>query len=641
MKKILKSGIFWFIIILLLFFYINYRGVFSGAFKGPEKPAFDQFITLVKKGQVDKVEIKAKDSEIQGTYKNGKQFEVAYPPDYKISDLLVANKISITVNPQKDNIYLVLLIQFAPFLLILFLFFLMLQQMQGAGNKVMSFGKSRAKPATKEQSKVTFKDVAGLDEAIEELLEIKEFLSSPQKFRALNAKIPRGVLLYGPPGSGKTLLAKAVSGEAGVPFYNISGSDFVEMFVGVGASRVRDLFDKAKANSPCIVFIDEIDAVGRHRGAGLGGGHDEREQTLNQLLVEMDGFETSDNVIVMAATNRPDILDPALLRPGRFDRQVVADRPDLEGRKGIIKVHIRGKPMADDVDIDVLARSTPGFTGADIANMVNEGALLSARKGKKEIGMEEVEAAIERVIAGPERKSRIISDKEKAITAFHEAGHALVSHSLPFTNPVHKISIIPRGLSLGYTIMLPTEDKYLAAKSELLNELAGLLGGRASEELIFKDVTTGGQNDLERATKLARKMICEYGMSEKIGPLAFGHKQDQVFLGRDFATTPDYSDKIAFEIDKEVKRLIEEAHEKAKKILTKERSKLEKIAKKLIEVETLEREELERLLGKAPQVEEAPAEKEAKELTPEAKKTKRIPKTITPPIIKKPETQEA
>ncbi|MCL4498638.1 MAG: ATP-dependent zinc metalloprotease FtsH, partial [Chloroflexi bacterium] len=401
---------------------------------------------------------------------------------------------------------------------------------------------------------VTFRDVAGIDEAVEELQEIKEFLGNPGKFQALGAKIPKGVLLYGPPGSGKTLLARAVAGEAGVPFFSISGSDFVEMFVGVGASRVRDLFEQAKANSPCIIFMDEIDAVGRHRGAGLGGGHDEREQTLNQLLVEMDGFDIKDNVILIAATNRPDILDPALLRPGRFDRQIVVDRPDLRGRVGILKVHTRGKPLAKDIDVEVLARRTPGFTGADLANLVNEAALLSARHGKKEIDMGELEESIDRVVAGPERKTRLISEKEKEVIAYHEGGHALVGHMLPNTDPVHKISIIPRGRALGYTLSLPTEDKFLVAKSELSDDLAMFLGGRVAEEMVFGDVTTGASNDLEKATKMARQMVTEFGMSEKIGPLTLGQKQDQVFLGRDFASHPDYSQEVAYEIDQEIRR---------------------------------------------------------------------------------------
>jgi cell division protease FtsH len=464
----------------------------------------------------------------------------------------------------------------------------------------MSFGKSKARQVTKDMPKVTFADVAGVDEAVEELREVKEFLENPAKFQALGAKIPKGVLLYGPPGSGKTLLARAVAGEAGVPFFSISGSDFVEMFVGVGAARVRDLFEQAKANSPCIIFMDEIDAVGRQRGAGLGGGHDEREQTLNQLLVEMDGFDVKSGVILIAATNRPDILDPALLRPGRFDRQIVVDRPDLEGRKAILAVHIKGKPLARGVDVDVLARRTPGFTGADLANMVNEAALLSARHSKKSIDMIEMEEAIDRVVAGPEKKTRLISDREKEIIAYHECGHALVANTLPNADPVHKISIIPRGQSLGYTLTLPIEDKYLITRSELVDELAMLLGGRVAEEMVFGEITTGDQNDIERATKIARQMVMEYGMSEKLGPVTLGHKQEQVFLGRDFVAEPNYSDQVAFEIDQEVHRLVGEAHSEAQRILKEQRERLDVIAKILVDKETIDKEDLENLLQGEP-----------------------------------------
>ncbi|MGH2675129.1 MAG: ATP-dependent zinc metalloprotease FtsH, partial [Actinomycetota bacterium] len=455
---------------------------------------------------------------------------------------------------------------------------------------------SKARQVTRDQPKTTFQDVAGVDEAVEELREVKEYLENPIKFQAMGAKIPKGVLLFGPPGTGKTLLARAVAGEAGVPFFSISGSDFVEMFVGVGAARVRDLFEQAKTSAPAIVFIDEIDAVGRHRGAGLGGGHDEREQTLNQLLVEMDGFDTKTGVILMAATNRPDILDPALLRPGRFDRQVVIDRPDLEGRRGILKVHARGKPLDAKVDLDVVARRTPGFTGADLANVLNEAALLAARGGKRAVEMAELEEAIDRVMAGPERKTRLISDREKRIIAYHEGGHALVAHALPNSDPVHKISIIPRGRALGYTQTLPTEDRFLVTRSEMVDELAMLLGGRVAEEMVIGDITTGAQNDLERATKIARGMVTEYGMSDTLGPLTLGQRQGEVFLGRDFTTHPDYSDQVAFEIDTEVRRLIDEAHDEALVILQGERSKLDEIATALIDHETIEKEDLASLL---------------------------------------------
>ena len=446
-----------------------------------------------------------------------------------------------------------------------------MNQVQGGGSKVMSFGKSRAKRMSVDSPKITFRDVAGVDEAVEELHEIKEFLENPKKFQALGARIPKGVLLYGPPGTGKTLLARAVAGEAGVPFFSISGSDFVEMFVGVGASRVRDLFEQAKQNSPCIIFMDEIDAVGRHRGAGLGGGHDEREQTLNQLLVEMDGFEMKDNIILIAATNRPDILDPALLRPGRFDRQIVVDRPDRKGRSKILEVHTRGKPLAKEIDVDALAGQTPGFTGADLSNLVNEAALLDARNGKREITQVELEEGIMRVIAGPEKKTRVMSEKERLITAYHEMGHAIVGHYLEHSDPVHKISIISRGQALGYTISMPQEDKFLTTRAELTDNLAMTLGGRAAEEIVFSEITTGASNDLEKVTATAKQMVMRFGMSEKLGPRVFGHDHGQPFLGREFSAEPDYSDEIAREIDDEIRRIVEAAHQRAKDILTEHR----------------------------------------------------------------------
>lgn len=634
-----NSALYLLIIILIAFFANNY----ISKEKPPEQLKFNEYLEQIKKGEVETANIYDKDSVIKGTFKEGvykdskKYYEVAYPKDFDIADRLVKANVKVEVHPQKESLWLAIAIQAVPFLLIIAFWIFMMQQMQGGGSRVMSFGKSRAKQTTKDQPKITFKDVAGVDEAVEELCEIKDFLADPQKFLALGAKIPKGVLLYGPPGSGKTLLARAVAGEAGVPFFTISGSDFVEMFVGVGASRVRDLFEQAKTASPCIIFMDEIDAVGRHRGAGLGGGHDEREQTLNQLLVEMDGFDIKDNVILIAATNRPDILDPALLRPGRFDRQIVIDRPDLEGRKGILKVHTKGKPLDKEVSIDVLARRTPGFTGADLANLVNEAALLSARYGKKYIRMKELEEAIDRVVAGPERKTRLISEKEKEIIAYHETGHALVGHVLPNTDPIHKISIIPRGRALGYTLSLPLEDKFLVSKSEFLDELAMLLGGRVAEEMIIGDVTTGDQNDLEKATKIARKMVCEYGMSEKLGPLTLGHKQDHVFLGRDYSTSPDYSQEIAYEIDKEVRRLIDESFEKARKILTKDKKKLEKIAKSLIEKETLEKEELQSLLDKG-ELPPPPPSKLENELKAEKKTVKKVKQ---PQVIPRIEPQQA
>jgi cell division protease FtsH len=487
-----------------------------------------------------------------------------------------------------------------PLLFVGALFYFLMRQAQGSNNQALSFGKSRARMFTGDKPTITFDDVAGVEEAKQELSEVVEFLKEPDKFISLGARIPKGVLLVGAPGTGKTLMAKAVSGEAGVPFFSISGSEFVEMFVGVGASRVRDLFDQAKRNSPCIVFVDEIDAVGRLRGAGLGGSHDEREQTLNQILVEMDGFDTDTNVIIIAATNRPDILDPALLRPGRFDRRVVLDRPDMRGRRAILDVHVRGKPLSGDVDLDTLAKQTPGFVGADVENMINEAAILAARRNKKAIGMEELEEAVERVIAGPERRSRLISAEEKEIIAYHEAGHALVMYMLPHCDPVHKVSIISRGMALGYTMPLPEDDRYLQSKAKFEDELAGLLGGRAAEELVFGNVTTGASNDLERVTRLARKMVCEYGMSEKLGPLTFGQKEELIFLGREIGEQRNYSEDVAREIDREVQRLINTAYQRAKDVLTASRDKLAAIAQRLIEVETIESGELEAILAQTP-----------------------------------------
>jgi cell division protease FtsH len=492
------------------------------------------------------------------------------------------------VNPQGSSLVSVLL-GWLPFIVIFLLFFVFMNQMQGGGSRVMNFGKSRAKLITKDTPKTTFADVAGADEAIEELEEIKEFLQTPAKFQALGAKIPKGVLLYGPPGTGKTLLARAVAGEAGVPFYSISGSDFVEMFVGVGASRVRDLFEQAKANAPAIVFVDEIDAVGRHRGAGFGGGHDEREQTLNQLLVELDGFDTKGGVIVIAATNRPDILDPALLRPGRFDRQIVVAQPDLAGRKGILRVHARGKPFAPDVELDIIARRTPGFTGADLANVINEGALLTARGNETQITMYALEEAIERVTAGPKRKSVLLSEKERKIIAYHEGGHALVGHAMPHADPVHKITIIPRGRALGYTAALPAEDKFLVSRAEMMDQLAMLLGGRTAEEMVFHEPTTGAANDIEKATAISRAMVTEYGMSERLGARKFGTGDSEPFLGREMSHARDYSEEIASTIDDEVRRLIESAHDEAWDVLAQYRDVLDHLVLQLMEHETLTR----------------------------------------------------
>jgi cell division protease FtsH len=510
------------------------------------------------------------------------------------SDQLVPEKIIINVKPPSPWLGVASAMGYIlPFIILGGVFWFVFRQAQGSNNAAMSFGKSRARMFTGDQPSVTFGDVAGVEEAKEELQEVVEFLREPEKFISLGARIPKGVLLVGPPGTGKTLLAKAVSGEAGVPFFSISGSEFVEMFVGVGASRVRDLFDQAKRHSPCIVFVDEIDAVGRQRGAGLGGSHDEREQTLNQMLVEMDGFDTDTNVIIMAATNRPDILDPALLRPGRFDRRVVLDRPDMKGREAILKVHVKGKPLATNTDLGVLARSTPGFVGADLENLVNEGAILAARRNKKAIEQDDLEEAIERVIAGPERKSRLISEEEKRIVAYHEAGHAVVMNAVPEADPVHKVSITARGMTGGYTLALPEEDRTLMGRNKLIADMVGLMGGRAAEEIVFNDITSGASNDLERVTKMARAMVTRLGMSNDLGPMVYGQKEELIFLGREISEQRDYSEAVAEQIDKEVRILVNDAYDKAKKILVQYREALDNIAKKLLEVETLTREEFE------------------------------------------------
>jgi cell division protease FtsH len=560
-----------------------------------------QYDRALEAKRVDKVEIteSGNGGTAKGTLKDGTKFTVEFPKSYteKITDKSLAATSNVDAKPQKDNVWLSVLFQLLPIVLIVGLFLFILNQMQGGGNRVMQFGKAKTKQVSKDQPQVTFADVAGADEAVAELHEIKEFLEAPAKFQAMGAKIPKGVLLYGPPGTGKTLLARAVAGEAGVPFFSISGSDFVEMFVGVGASRVRDLFEQAKTSAPAIIFMDEIDAVGRHRGAGLGGGHDEREQTLNQLLVEMDGFDVKTGVILIAATNRPDILDPALLRPGRFDRQIVVDRPDLEGRKKILEVHAKNKPMGDDVKLDVLARRTPGFTGADLANMLNEAALLAARQGQEKITMFHMEEAIDRVIGGPERKTRVMSDREKRVIAYHEGGHALVGHVLPNADPIHKVSIVARGRALGWTLALPLEDKYLVTRSELRDELAMLMGGRTAEELIYEDPTTGAQNDIEKASQIARAMVTEYGMSDILGPQQLGQKQGEVFLGRDYGHQPNYSDEVAARIDSEVRSLIDEAHQEAAAILLRHRDVLDRLADSLVEKETLDTPELAAIMG--------------------------------------------
>jgi cell division protease FtsH len=586
------------VVVLAIAAFFGFRAFTKG--DGPEQIPLDRYTRDLAAGKVATATIHDKDHTVTGTLKDGTEYTVNFPSQYTgrlTQDVVDAGVAKFDTDHQSQSAWLSLLYGLLPFVLLALVLMWVLGQVQGGGNRVMGFGKARAKTLSKDQPKVTFADVAGLDEAVEELEEIKEFLESPAKFQQMGAKIPKGVLLYGPPGTGKTLLAKAVAGEAGVPFFSISGSDFVEMFVGVGASRVRDLFEQAKAAAPAIVFVDEIDAVGRHRGAGLGGGHDEREQTLNQLLVEMDGFDQKQGVILLASTNRPDILDPALLRPGRFDRQIVVDRPDLEGRKAILRVHGKEKPLAPGVDLDVIARRTPGFTGADLANLMNEAALLSARHNLKLIGLPQLEEAIDRVMAGPERKSRLISDREKRVIAYHEGGHALVAHALPNTDPVHKISIIPRGRALGYTLTLPTEDKFLVSRSELVDELAMLLGGRTAEEMIFADPTTGAQNDIDRATTIARQMVTEYGMSDSLGPMRFGHPQGEVFLGRDFTSTPDYSDEVAASIDAEVRTLIDAAHAAAERVLVDNRDVLDRVARELIIHETLEAERVQELFA--------------------------------------------
>ena len=563
----------------------------------PEASTFSEFKELINNGEVVEATIKEQSNTVHFKTKNDdKVFQTEYPEGFEgeIFQILVDQNIVLTTDTEPAG-FQEYFIAFLPWLFIAGFMFFMFSQVRSNGNQVMQFGKSKAKEVDEQLPKVTFKDVAGAEEAKEELEEIKEFLKSPEKFNNLGAKIPKGVLLVGPPGTGKTLLARAVAGESEVPFYSISGSDFVEMFVGVGASRVRDLFKKAKESAPSIIFIDEIYAVGRMRGAGLGGGHDEREQTLNQLLVEMDGFESNQGVILMAATNRPDVLDPALLRPGRFDRQVIVDRPDLNGRTEILKVHAKDKPLAKNINLKTVAKQTPGFTGADLANLLNEAALLTARKNKKKVSIQDIENSIDRVLAGPEKKSRLMSDQEKLIIAYHETGHALVGWALPNADPIHKVTIIPRGRALGYTQALPEGEKYLTSKAELKDRLAMLMGGRVAEEIIFADPTTGASNDIEKATEIARKMVMEFGMSEKLGPMLYGKGSNEVFLGRDYGRQQDYSDEVASSIDDEVKSLLSDAHIIAGKILKKFKKQMEIMVKVLIEKETIDRDEVAKI----------------------------------------------
>lgn len=613
MARVFKNLSIYLLIVVLAVAIIRYT---SPTQPQAKELSSDELYTAIQEKKIKSVNIQADDqgTQITGQLKDGRAF-TAKGFTQEIPDLtkqLRENKIKYDSHPApKAPWWTNLFFNFLPILLLIGIVFFMLNQTQGGGSRVMSFGKSRARLHSDEKKRVTFEDVAGADEVKQELEEVVEFLKHPKKFNDLGAKIPKGVLLFGPPGTGKTLLARAVAGEAGVPFFSISGSDFVEMFVGVGASRVRDLFEQAKKNSPCIVFIDEIDAVGRQRGAGLGGGHDEREQTLNQLLVEMDGFSPNEGIIIIAATNRPDILDPALLRPGRFDRQIVVDAPDITGRREILQVHIKGKPLEDDVDLQVLARRTPGFTGADLANMVNEAALLAARNNKKKIGMPEMEDAIERVVAGPEKKSKVISEKEKKLVSYHEAGHAVVSAMIPGTDPVHKVSIIPRGRAGGYTLILPTEDRYYRTKSMLLNEIVVLLGGRVAESLVLGDISTGAQNDLDRASTIARKMIMEYGMSEKIGPLTLGKNTEQVFLGRDITRDRNYSEEVASAIDREVREVIDDCYAKAENLLKENMDKLKLVAETLMEKETLDTDEFTAIIEER-DVEEVKKERLAK-----------------------------
>ncbi|MCG9968297.1 ATP-dependent zinc metalloprotease FtsH [Pelotomaculum terephthalicicum JT] len=603
MNKVVKNLSIYLLIVVVIIFLLKYA-------VPPKNPAevegYSKFLDELANGQIKIVVIQPENytNIITGERIDGSKFETIGPAmDTVLYESLKEKKVDWrTEEPAQPGWWTGLLTTLLPILLFVVLFFFLMQQTQGGGNRVMSFGKSRARLQNDEKKKVTFTDVAGADEVKEELEEIVEFLKSPRKFHELGAKIPKGVLLFGPPGTGKTLLARAVAGEAGVPFFSISGSDFVEMFVGVGASRVRDLFEQAKKNAPCIVFVDEIDAVGRQRGAGLGGGHDEREQTLNQLLVEMDGFSPNEGIIILAATNRPDILDPALLRPGRFDRQVVVDAPDVNGRKEILKVHVRGKPLDTAVNLEIIARRTPGFTGADLANLTNEAALLAARQNRKKVTMADLENSIERVIAGPEKKSKVISEKEKWLVCYHEAGHAVMGYLLPNTDPVHKVSIIPRGRAGGYTLLLPKEDRYYATKSQLIDQVTMLLGGRVAEAVVLKEISTGAQNDLERSTAIVRKMVMEYGMSD-LGSMTFGHKQDTPFLGRDLSRDRNYSEEVANAIDVQVREMIDSSYNKAKQVLEEHLETLHLVAKTLFAKETVEADEFAELMKQAGEAE--------------------------------------
>ncbi|HSL24295.1 MAG TPA: ATP-dependent zinc metalloprotease FtsH [Vicinamibacterales bacterium] len=633
MNSTVKSLLFWMVLVVVGVLIWN----FSTGFQGPDQPmTFSDFIAKVDAGEVEEVTITG--NEISGTLKVGvnNKFRTYAPPQYEgLGNKLLEKNIQVKAQKETASPWATLLYSWAPILLMIGFWIFIVRQMQSGGNKALSFGKSRAKLSSSTQKKVTFKDVAGVDEAKEELQEIIEFLREPQKFQKLGGRIPKGVLLMGPPGTGKTLLARAVAGEANVPFFSISGSDFVEMFVGVGASRVRDLFEQGKKNAPCIIFIDEIDAVGRHRGAGLGGGHDEREQTLNQLLVEMDGFESNEGVILVAATNRPDVLDPALLRPGRFDRRIVVNRPDVKGREGILQVHTKKIPLSDDVDIRLLARSSSGFSGADLANLVNEAALNAARYNQKVVRMADFEFAKDKVLMGSERRSMIITDEEKKVTAVHEAGHALLAVTLPHADPIHKVTIIPRGMALGVTMQVPVDDKHNYTRDYLNDMIAILLGGRIAEEITIGSITTGAGNDLERSTELARKMVCEWGMSESMGPLTFGKKEEQIFLGREIAQHQDYSEDTAVRIDQEIKRLVTDNYERAKQTLEQNRAVLERISTELLQREVLDAEQVRKLVAGEPLDEPRVA---AAPETGDARKPARERPAIVP--LHKPVTQE-
>ena len=602
-RRFFRTPAFWVLIAILGFFLYGQFASANAAFKKVDTAVV---LDAIAGSKVESAVVVDRDQRIQVTLKNGvkvggsNRIQANYisGQEVQIIELLKAHQPPQLwdVRVPTTSTFMSILMTLGPILLISFIFLFFMNQMQGGG-RVMQFGRSRAKLASKDTPKTTFADVAGADEAIEELHEIKDFLSNPSKFQSMGAKIPKGVLLYGPPGTGKTLLARAVAGEANVPFYSISGSDFVEMFVGVGAARVRDLFNQAKQNAPAIVFVDEIDAIGRHRGAGMGGGHDEREQTLNQLLVEMDGFEANGSVILIAATNRPDILDPALLRPGRFDRQIAVERPDLKGRKEILEVHAKGKPLGEGIDLMDVAKRTPGFTGADLANVLNEGAILAARAGKELVDKDVLDEAIDRVIAGPQKRSRLMNDHEKLVTAYHEGGHALVAHALPNTDPVHKVTILPRGRALGYTMVLPDEDRYSTTRNEMLDQLAYALGGRAAEEMVFHDPTTGASNDIEKATNIARAMVTQYGMTERLGAVKFGNAGNEPFLGRDYGHQRDYSEDVASVVDEEVKKLIDNAHQEAWAILSEHRDVLDALVLELLEKETLDKDEVARIFA--------------------------------------------